>query len=72
MTIGQSVKCRPAGQAPNSLSDMWFWSRAAVALGAFAVASAIAGLLGAENLGTALSFGQIAFALTTALLIIRA
>jgi hypothetical protein len=31
-------------------------------VGAFVVASALAGALGAANLGTALSFGQIAFA----------
>ena len=33
-------------------------------LGAFVLASALAGALGAINLGTALSFGQIALALT--------
>jgi hypothetical protein len=43
----------------------------AIALGAFALASALAELFGAANLGIALSFGQIAFALTTAYLIIR-
>ena len=32
--------------------------------GAFVLASAIAGALGAANLGTALAFGQIAFAAT--------
>lgn len=31
-------------------------------VGVFAVVSAIAGLLGAANLGTALTFGAIAFA----------
>ena len=31
--------------------------------GAFVLASALAGALGAANLGTALAFGQIAFAL---------
>jgi hypothetical protein len=31
-------------------------------LAAFAIASALAGLLGAANLGTALTFGTIAFA----------
>ncbi len=31
-------------------------------VGAFVLASAIAGALGAVNLGTALAFGQIAFA----------
>jgi len=33
--------------------------------------SALAELLGATNLGTAFGFGQIAFALTTAFLLIR-
>ena len=35
----------------------------AIMIGAFAVASVVAELAGAANLGTALSFGQIAFAL---------
>jgi hypothetical protein len=39
--------------------------------GAFLLASAIAGLLGAINLGTALTFGQIAFALTAVVVIVR-
>ncbi len=39
--------------------------------GAFVGASLIAGALGAINLGTALAFGQIAFALTTVLVIVR-
>ncbi len=33
--------------------------------GAFVLAAALAGALGAANLGTALAFGQIAFAITT-------
>lgn len=33
-----------------------------ILLAAFVVASALAGLLGAANLGTALTFGTIAFA----------
>ena len=51
---------------------MSFVAQIGVALGAFALASALAGLLGASSLGIALSFGQIAFALTTAFLLIRA
>ena len=43
-----------------------------IALGAFAVASALAELFGAINLGTAFGFGQSAFALATAYLIIKA
>lgn len=35
----------------------------AIMIGAFVVASVVAELTGAANLGTALSFGQIAFAL---------
>jgi hypothetical protein len=40
-------------------------------VGAFAVASALAGLLGAVNLGTALFFGQIAFAATVVWILTR-
>ena len=40
-------------------------------LAAFAVASALAGLLGAANLGTALAFGQIGFALALVYLLLR-
>lgn len=39
--------------------------------GAFAVASALAGALGAVNLGTALAFGQIAFAVATVYVMLR-
>jgi hypothetical protein len=40
-------------------------------VGAFIVASALAGALGATNLGTALSFGQIALALMVVYVMIR-
>jgi len=39
--------------------------------GAFVLASAIAGALGAANLGTALAFGQMAFAATTVYVILK-
>jgi hypothetical protein len=39
--------------------------------GAFVLAGALAGALGAVNLGTALAFGQIAFAITTVYVILR-
>jgi len=39
--------------------------------GAFILASALAGALGAVNLGTALAFGQIAFAAATVYVIVR-
>jgi len=37
----------------------------------FAVAAAVAGLVGAENLGTALAFGQIGFALALVWLLLE-
>lgn len=40
-------------------------------VGAFLLASALAGALGAINLGTALAFGQMAFAATTVYVILR-
>jgi hypothetical protein len=43
----------------------------AIMIGAFVLASAIAGALGAINLGTALAFGQMAFALAAVLVMIR-
>ena len=40
-------------------------------VGAFILASALAGALGAANLGTALSFGQIAIALAVVYVVLR-
>jgi hypothetical protein len=40
-------------------------------VGAFVLASALAAALGAANLGTALSFGQIALALTAVYVIVK-
>ena len=42
-----------------------------IVVGAFVLASALAGLLGAPNLGTALSFGQMAFAAAIVYVMIR-
>jgi hypothetical protein len=42
-----------------------------IMLAAFVLASALAGALGAVNLGTALTFGQIAFAVAAVLVIVR-
>ena len=39
--------------------------------GAFALGTGLAELLGAENLGTAMTFGQIAFALTLVGVLLR-
>ena len=43
----------------------------ALIFSAFVLASALAGALGAINLGTALSFGQIALALTVVFVLLR-
>ncbi len=43
----------------------------AIMFGAFVLATALAGALGAANFGTALAFGQIAFALATVLVIVK-
>jgi hypothetical protein len=40
-------------------------------LAVFAIVTAIAGALGATNLGTALTFGQIAFAFTLVFVLVR-
>jgi hypothetical protein len=42
-----------------------------IVFGAFAIVSALAGLLGAANLGTALSFGQIAFAAAAVFVLVK-
>lgn len=42
-----------------------------VLLAAFAGGSAVAGLAGAANLGTALAFGQIAFAIALVYVLLR-
>jgi hypothetical protein len=43
----------------------------ALMLGAFAAATLVAELAGAANLGTALTFGQIAFALAAVFVLLR-
>ena len=42
-----------------------------IMLAAFVLGSALAGLFGAINLGTALAFGQIAFALAAVYVIVK-
>lgn len=42
-----------------------------IMFGAFVLASALAGALGAVNLGTALAFGQIAFAISTVYVLLK-
>lgn len=43
----------------------------ALMLGAFALATAVAALLGAANFGTALTFGQLAFAATLVVVLVK-
>jgi hypothetical protein len=43
-----------------------------IALAAFGVGAGLAGVFGAANLGTAFAFGQIAFAITVVVLLLRA
>jgi len=42
-----------------------------IMFGAFVLASALAGALGATNLGTALAFGQIAFAVSVVYVLLK-
>jgi hypothetical protein len=42
-----------------------------IIIGAFVVASALAAALGAANLGTALSFGQMAFAASVVYVLLK-
>ncbi|MGA7705200.1 MAG: hypothetical protein WB998_09930 [Solirubrobacteraceae bacterium] len=42
-----------------------------IMFGAFVLASALAGALGAVNLGTALAFGQIGFAIGTVYVLLK-
>ncbi len=42
-----------------------------IMLGVFALCSAVAGIAGAPNLGTALSFGQIGFGLAAVYVLLR-
>ena len=43
----------------------------AIIVGAFVAATVVAELAGAANLGTAMSFGQIAFALAAVFVVLR-
>jgi hypothetical protein len=48
----------------------WKWDLVII-LGAFVIASAVAGALGAVNLGTALAFGQITLALAVVWVLLK-
>jgi hypothetical protein len=58
----------PAPQQPRRAA--WLVDLALM-LGAFAAATLVAELAGAANLGTALTFGQIAFALAAVFVLLR-
>ena len=60
---------RPAGADRHNLEPMRI--DLAIMFGAFVLATALAGAVGAANFGTALAFGQIAFALATVLVIVK-
>jgi hypothetical protein len=60
----------PPGR-PRDANGLGFWRGLLLILAAFVLASALAGALGATNLGTALAFGQIAVALTVVYLMLR-
>jgi hypothetical protein len=60
---------RPAGKARRARSRVG--ADLLLILGAFVLASALAGALGAVNLGTALSFGQIALAIAVVYVLLR-
>jgi hypothetical protein len=61
---GEPHQRRPAGRS-RIVADLL------LIVGAFVLASALAGALGAANLGTALSFGQIALAATVVYVMLR-
>ena len=48
-----------------------FLRQAAILVAVFAVVTALAKLFGAANLGTAMGFGQIAFAIVLVFLLVR-
>jgi hypothetical protein len=56
---------RPARRAGSIAVDLL------IMLGAFVLASALAGALGATNLGTALAFGQIGFAISLVYVLLK-
>jgi hypothetical protein len=61
---------RPDAERTPRRRSAW-WRELLLMLGAFVLASALAGALGAVNLGTALAFGQIGFALTVVYVLLR-
>jgi hypothetical protein len=67
------VSVRAAAQRPSRRRDTIpaVLADVLILLATFAVVSALAGLLGAANLGTALTFGTIAFAAVLMVLLLK-
>jgi hypothetical protein len=61
----------PPEKEPRGLKRSAWAADLAIVLGAFVLASALAGAFGAANLGTALSFGQIGFVLALVYVLIK-
>jgi hypothetical protein len=61
----------PTPREPGGGRRLSAWRGLLLVVLAFALASALAGALGAANLGMALSFGQIAVALAVVYLMLR-
>ena len=67
----RSERPHPEGRRPGRPRRFDWRIDLLILVGAFAVASAIAGLFGAANLGTALTFGQIGFAAALVYVLLR-
>lgn len=68
---GGSPGAAAGGSAPVPRSEPSLLGDLAILIGAIVVASGIAGLAGATNLGTALAFGQIGFVLALLYVLLR-
>jgi hypothetical protein len=62
---GRAIGERPARRAGSIAVDLL------IMLASFVLASALAGALGATNLGTALAFGQIGFAISLVYVLLK-
>jgi len=78
LSLEADMRCHPVAPENGRNATVRRLARSAVVLvelalmlGAFVLGSALAGLLGAANLGTALTFGTIAFAATLTWIVLR-
>ncbi len=65
------ARAREGGEPARTTTSRAVLLDLLIMLGAFVLVSAVAGLAGAPNLGTALSFGQIGFGLAAVYVILR-